>query len=286
MKKIHILRNITTLLLLFQVGVIFSQDSLIKNGDYWHYYDAGALNTDWAKITDFEQWKSGESPLGYGDGKIITELYFGKDPHKKHITKYFKKKIFIDSRFVAFEFKIQRDDGAVVFVNGKELFKDNMPNATTNHNTEALNTVKGEGEQIFNQHFFDGSIFKNGENIISVSIHQAYEYSSDCIFSLDLIGYDNPEALSFVIDDKNKSNQKLEQKIKDLSTKFEYEKIGLQKESLESTNYNLKVLIYLLSIFFLLSLIGYYFIILNIKKKNKEKILKYKREYYQRNKKK
>ena len=271
MKKIHILRNITTLLLLFQVGVIFSQDSLIKNGDYWHYYDAGALNTDWAKITDFEQWKSGESPLGYGDGKIITELYFGKDPHKKHITKYFKKKIFIDSRFVAFEFKIQRDDGAVVFVNGKELFKDNMPNATINFNTEAISTVKGDEEQIFNQHFFDGSILKNGENIISVSIHQAYEYSSDCIFSLDLIGYDNPEALSFVIDDKNKSNQKLEQKIKDLSTKFEYEKIGLQKESLESTNYNLKVLIYLLSIFFLLSLIGYYFIILNIKKKNKEK---------------
>ncbi|MDX6747799.1 hypothetical protein SHK09_13435 [Polaribacter sp. PL03] len=276
MKEITSLRNIFFLLFIFQGTTYFSQDIIVKDQDFWHYYDNGYLENDWINLTDFSNWKKGKSPLGYGDKKNKTELNFGNNKKKKHITKYFKKKFLIDNKYVAYEFKLQRDDGAVVYVNGKELFRDNMPNSTINNTTIAINTVKGEDEHNFKQHFFDNSIFKNGENIISVSVHQSYEYSSDCIFSLEIIGHNNTDVLSFVVDNKNKTNKELEVKIKDLNSKFEYEKILLQKESIENTNYNLKVLVFLISILFIISLFANYFIIQNLKKKSLEKNMKLK----------
>lgn len=265
------LKKITILLILLLTNQLYSQETIIKDQDYWHFYDNGYLDDDWVKLENFSDWKKGKSPLGYGDKKNNTILDFGNNKEKKHITKYFKKKIFLDKEYVAYEIKIKRDDGAVVYINGKEILKDNMPNVTINSTTLAVNTIKKEAERIFNQHFFVGNILKKGENIISVSIHQAYEYSSDCIFSLELIGHDNHEVLSFVLDKKNKTNKELELNIKNLNTKFEYDKILIQKESLESTNYNLKIIVFLISIFFILSLFGYYIILENVKKREKDK---------------
>ncbi|AUC86536.1 hypothetical protein CW731_15155 [Polaribacter sp. ALD11] len=271
MKILQLIKGVASILILLQVNMLFSQDTLIKNEDFWHYYDNGYLENDWISLEKFSNWKIGKSPLGYGDKKNKTNLSFGNNKEKKEITKYFKKKIFIDNKYLAYELKIQRDDGAVVYINGKELFRDNMPNSTISNTTIALKTIKKEAEHVFNQHFFDNTIFKNGENIISVSIHQANEFSSDCIFSLELIGHNNPEVLSFVLKNKNKKNKELEHKIRDLNSKFEYDKIVLQKESLENTNYNLKVLVFLISVFLILALFGYYFIIDSTKKRNKEK---------------
>lgn len=275
MKRLSFFREITSLILFLHVTLLFSQDILIQNEDTWSYYDNGYLENDWIQLNDFSSWKSGKSPLGYGDDINITELNYGNNKEKKHITKYFKKKVFIDNKYVAFEIRIQRDDGAVVYINGKELFRDNMPNATINNTTLALSTIQKEAEHEFTQHFFDNTLFKEGENILSVSIHQAYEESSDCIFSLELLGHNNPEVLSFVLDNKNKTNKNLESKIKDLNARFEYEKISHQKESLEGTNFNLKILVTLISLLFILSLIGTYFINENTNKKNntiKEKL--------------
>lgn len=275
MKRLSFFRKITSLILFLHVTLLFSQDILIQNEDSWHYYDNGYLENDWIQLNDFSDWKSGKSPLGYGDDITITELNYGNNKEKKHITKYFKKKIFIENKYAAFEIRIQRDDGAVVYINGKELFRDNMPNATINNTTLALSTIQKEAEHEFTQHYFDNTLFNEGENILSVSIHQAYEESSDCIFSLELLGHNNPEVLSFVLDNKNKTNKNLESKIKDLNARFEYEKISHQKESLEGTNFNLKILVTLISLLFILSLIGAYFINENTNKKNntiKEKL--------------
>lgn len=253
---------------LFSTNIFFSQEYLIKNEDSWHYFDNGYLEENWFEIINFSHWKTGKSPLGYGDKKNNTNtLYYGKNKEKKHITKYFKKRIDISKKYLAYEFKIQRDDGAIVYINGKELFRDNMPNSSINSKTLSISTVKNQEEHTFEQHFFDNSIFKKGENIISVSIHQAYEDSSDCIFSLELIGHENPEILPLVLENKNKTNKELESRIRDLNTKFEFEKVFLQKENLQSANDNLKLLIFLTTVFLILALVTMYIFNENHKKK-------------------
>ncbi|MEO9571517.1 MAG: hypothetical protein ABJH82_02015 [Polaribacter sp.] len=268
MKHLRLIKIIIPFVLSILSNSFIAQEVLIKNEDSWHYYDQGYLENDWININNFSDWKKGKSPLGYGDEINNTEISFGKKKEKKHITKYFKKKIFINNNYIAYEIRLQKDDGAVVYVNGKEIFRDNMPSDIEITNiTLSSNTIKGAKESEFNLHYVDKNIFNNGKNIISVEVHQAYKESSDCIFSLELIGHENPKILPFILDNKNKTNKDLEHQIKDLNNKFEYEKTLLQKESLEGTNYNLKFLVSLISILFIISLFGYYFIIENSKKK-------------------
>ena len=131
MKKNNTIIYKSTLLLCFVFSSFasYSQEILIKNGDQWSFYDKGYLEDNWYKNQNFQNWKTGNSPLGYGDDYIATIINYGNDKNNKEITKYFTKKVTIKdiTKFKGFEFRLQRDDGAVIYVNGKELYRDNMP---------------------------------------------------------------------------------------------------------------------------------------------------------------
>ena len=149
-----------------------------------------------------------------------------------------------------------------------------MPNnSSISFNTLSTSTIKGENEHKFYQHYFDNTILKEGENTIFVSVHQSNKSSSDCIFSLELLGHNSSEILSFVLENKNTKNNELENKIEILNLKFENEKILIKNESLQNIKFSLQILVFTLSIFLLMSLVGYYFILQNFKRK-KEKIYK------------
>ena len=262
------LNNLIALLILFQFTSINSQNKLIKNGDTWNYYDQGYLESDWMTKTEKYAWKKGATPIGYGDKKIVTEISFGDNAEEKHIVKYFKKNITISkTKYLAYEFRTLSDDGIVIYINGKELYRLNMPNATITNKTLAVNTVSKEEEDEYKINIFEDTFFKDGENIITTSVYQAYPNSSDCIFSLELIGHTSPKMLSIILDNKNKKNSDLELKIKEFNSKFEYEKILLKKENLDSLNFILKILLSLVSLLFILSLFGYYFIFEDHKKR-------------------
>ncbi|WP_435415989.1 helix-turn-helix transcriptional regulator [Polaribacter aestuariivivens] len=268
--------------ILFFLSIYFTnffvnaQEVVIRNGSDWYYYDQGYLNENWMLSNDLSNWKTGTSPIGYGDSKIKTEINFGGNEEKKHITKYFKKKINIDiKKYVAYEFKVQKDDGIVLYIDGKEIFRDNMPNVAITGKTLATDVIDGKDEDKYFSYIFDNTIFTKNEAIISVSVHQAYESSSDCIFDLELIGHDNPEILTVLVDKKNKLNSELLTKIEDLNEKIEFDKLIMQKELLENNNTNLKTSLFLTSILFILSLIGYYFLIQsknNNKRENEKKL--------------
>jgi DNA-binding CsgD family transcriptional regulator len=268
MKRVVITKLIITLTFLLHTIQLFSQDVIIKNGDSWSYFDKGYLNSNWVENIDHKLWPKGNTPIGYGDSQNNTTIYYGDNPDKKHIVKYFKKTIFIEKDYIAYEFRTQIDDGGVIYVNGTEILRTNMPKSTINNKTLAINTISSDEELEFRINVLERNIFKKGENTISVSVHQAYEYSSDCIFSLELIGHTSHKILSVVVENKNKDNKELENKIEQLNSKFEIEKVILQKEALSNTNYILKTSLVILSFLFILAIAGYYFVLEYIKRKN------------------
>ena len=166
-----------------------SQEKIIQNGDSWSYFDKGYLEDNWFKKQNYEDWKIGISPLGYGDRSIETKINFGSDEENKELIKYFTKKFAINdiSRFKGFELKLRRDDGAIIYINGKELYRDNMPDGSVIKSTKPSEVVNSKEEKLFYTKIFDTSIFNEGINTISVQVHQYNARSSDCIFSLSLI---------------------------------------------------------------------------------------------------
>lgn len=271
MKKENLL-IINLSFLLFFCEKLYSQETIIKNNDVWEYYDKGYLDTNWILQTEKYAWKKGNAPLGYHDKKINTEISYGNNIDDKHLLKYFKKEININQKdFLGYELRLLRDDGAVIYVNGKELFRSNMFITDITKNSIAKSTIDGDDEDIYNIHVFDSSIFKEGKNTIAVSIHQSNPGSSDCIFSLELVGHKSAEILEELIKNKDIINKDLEYQIKELGIKFKLEKETTKNETLTYANYNLKILLFIIIILFVLAIIGIYMLVENHRRKLKEK---------------
>ena len=75
----------------------------------------------------------------------------------------------------------------VVYVNGKEVFRDNLPDGTITFNTFALTAVGGADETTFFDASLEGVVLSR-ENVIAVELHQANATSSDTSFDLKLDG--------------------------------------------------------------------------------------------------
>jgi transposase-like protein len=76
--------------------------------------------------------------MGYGDGPEVTTVSYGPNENQKYRTTYFRREFNVDdpSDFASLSLELQRDDGAIVYLNGKLVFSSNMPTSGVNlHNS-------------------------------------------------------------------------------------------------------------------------------------------------------
>ena len=156
-------------------------EELISKGSTWLYLDDGSdLGTAW-HATDYDDsgWDSGQAPLGFGDDGEVTTLASG------HITYYFRHHFTVESteNIAGLSLSILRDDGAVVYLNGTEVYRTNMPTGPITANTTAASAV--ETNEFF-LHDFDASALLQGNNVVAVEVHQSSLTSSDVGFDFAL----------------------------------------------------------------------------------------------------
>src|SRR4030095_8359431 len=128
-------------------------DSLITVSSSWKYLDNGSnQGTAW-KATSFNDasWASGNAELGYGDADETTVVSYGPSANNKYITTYFRKSFTVANvaSYSSLTFGIVRDDGAIVYLNGTEVFRTNMPSGSFNFKTKATADVAGSNESTF-----------------------------------------------------------------------------------------------------------------------------------------
>ena len=128
-----------------------SEVTWITAGSSWRYLDTGVdLGTAWrAPAFDDSSWKTGKGIFGYGDPNQATTLGFGPNSSGKYITTYFRRTFVapVGAVYTNLTFKLLRDDGAIVWLNGRELYRSNMPEAPAaiTYLTTASTSVGGAG---------------------------------------------------------------------------------------------------------------------------------------------
>jgi hypothetical protein len=175
----------------FLIGKLQAQTTLIATGTSWKYLDNGSnQGTAWYG-TGFSDasWASGNAQLGYGDGDEATVVSYGPNSSAKYITTYFRKTISVAdaSLFTNYTLNIKRDDGVVVYINGAEKYRNNMPTGTITYTTGASTTCSDDGAGFQTATLASGSLV-TGTNVIAVEMHQVNGSSSDISFDLSLIG--------------------------------------------------------------------------------------------------
>jgi len=170
---------------------VFGQTILVDSGAVWKYLDDGT-NQDtlwWDPGFNDTTWASGPAQLGYGDGDEATVISYGTDPNNKYITYYFRHSFEVSnpSQYVGLLLRLLRDDGAVVYLNGVEIERSNMPAGTINYLTLASSTVSGGEEDMFFESYEDPTNLVVGTNVLAVEVHQRSVTSSDVSFDLKLV---------------------------------------------------------------------------------------------------
>ena len=180
---------------------------LIGFGSTWRYQDdgsnlypadddpfgggGGGVETPfYSEAFNDSGWATGVGRFGYGGDGEVTTVSFGPNSGSKFITTYFRRTFDYDpGAALAFDrgvINLYLDDGAVVFLNGVELRRVNMPGGRVTGSTRASSAAGGADEITPAEYEFDKSLLRDGENLLAVAVHQASSSSSDLGFDLRL----------------------------------------------------------------------------------------------------
>jgi hypothetical protein len=160
-------------------------------GAAWKYLDNGSdQGTAWRSPTfDDGAWASGPAELGYGAGGEATVVGYGPDSNNKYVTTYFRRSFPVEnaSRYSGLDVSLVRDDGAVVYLNGVEVWRSNMSAGDVLYNTYAASPeVSGGDESKWFNTTLPSAALVEGQNVLAVEIHQQRAASSDISFNLKL----------------------------------------------------------------------------------------------------
>ena len=123
--------GICLVLLAMTVSAAALDQTFIATGSAWRYRDAGQSPGAGWTLAGYDDggWASGPAQLGYGDGDEATVVSYGGNASAKAITTYFRRSFTVTgaASFQSLATRLLVDDGAVVYLNGVELRRDNLP---------------------------------------------------------------------------------------------------------------------------------------------------------------
>lgn len=159
-----------------------------QNTGIWKYYQTSLDGTDWKSDTyNDDSWASGTAPLGYASAGSAMYNTLNTKTLTKNKTCYYFRKSFNISDLKAddiFTLEYTLDDGCIVYVNGKEVARDNMPSGNVTYNSVATSYAVNNPNT--GKMTIPASYIKNGTNVIAVEVHNNQASSSDIMWAAGL----------------------------------------------------------------------------------------------------
>lgn len=170
-------------------------NTFIAKGSRWRYHDGGIdlTRAPWNAL-DYDDgfWAEGAAPLGYSDNgthtNIATKVSWGASSSAKQPTTYFRRAFPVDDPPLSMTARIRRDDGIVVYLNGVEALRDNLPTNTITYSTWASNAVASAAQYTYFEYAPKPSLMSAGLNLAAVEVHQQSGTSSDIVLDVELTG--------------------------------------------------------------------------------------------------
>lgn len=169
----------------------FNKLTLVPKGAAdWRYLDTGEYPGDaWpAPNYDDTKWRSGQAELGFGDDPMTT--IDGGPADRRHITTWFRRTFLVaddPSIYRSLILSLKLDDGGIVYLNGHEIYRANLPPAS-GPNTLADKEVQGAQEETWIVVPVPDAmgLLRPGVNQLAAEVHQSSVTSDDLTFDLEL----------------------------------------------------------------------------------------------------
>ena len=165
---------------------------LLTNGAGWKYLDDGTdQGTAWRqRVFDDSSWSNGVAEIGFGDDDanrpertLVRHIVSGQT----NVTFYFRAHLSVDNpaKYTNLIVRLLRDDGGVVYINGQEVYRNNISANPVLYSTFA-NAAAADDGAVYQVGTTNTSMLLAGDNVVAVEMHQNSFGSSDISFDLML----------------------------------------------------------------------------------------------------
>jgi hypothetical protein len=164
---------------------------LVSITNSWRYNDSGIdLGQTWhSPAFDDSGWLSGRALFDHGDAAgsvplpIATQLSF-KSPVQSSY--YFRTHFNFTNSLENLTLNITHiiDDGMVVYLNGLELYRFNMPSGTISYSTRASTSI--DNGSFSGPYSVPATGLQQGDNVLAVEVHQVNLTSTDVAMAVAL----------------------------------------------------------------------------------------------------
>jgi lysophospholipase L1-like esterase len=164
----------------------------IAGGSNWKYSDQGLdLGPNWAQPQyDDSAWAEGPARLGYNTAGLTTTVSFGTNSANKYITTYFRRTFVAPANvhYTNLTLRLNRADGAIVWLNGREFFRTNLPAGPVAFLDRATTVVGGDALYSYYPATVPIAGLPPGTNVVAVEIHKWSALQAYLSFDLELFG--------------------------------------------------------------------------------------------------
>lgn len=188
---------------LMGAGPVFGQTTdLVTWTHPWKYHNTGTLPAeDWMQPGyDDSAWPSGNGALGFPQnenlligGAGVNTVLSSNNAAGLFIIAYYFRTTFVlpTTNGISLTSSNLLDDGAVIYVNGREVVRPGMPGGPVTDSTFAFPGIEisGSGAAV---HPIPLDFVKVGTNVIAVEVHQVTTNSSDMILGMRLVSVPEP----------------------------------------------------------------------------------------------
>jgi hypothetical protein len=178
---------LTWALLLFASPGVGAEEVLIPRQSVWSYLDDGSdQGTAWREVDFVESWPTGPAELGFGDGATGAEGTVLEDVgmtcYFRHVFELAEDRL---RRIQGLRLGVRRDDGAIVYLNGHEIYRLGVDPGPIRFDEDGSTTYS---ETHFYRWYLGTEHLRAGTNVVAVEIHKANRRDDDLSFDLELVG--------------------------------------------------------------------------------------------------
>ncbi|WP_197720578.1 fibrinogen-like YCDxxxxGGGW domain-containing protein [Propionibacterium australiense] len=156
---------------------------LLEDNATWSYQSSDTVPAENWNAADYDaaSWSTGAAPIGYGDSALNTTVTPAQAAMQRPITTYFRNKFTVSNResMGGVSVSYVADDGAVVYINGKEVSRTRMSEGAVKADTRANKVIKTTDARA------DRTVVTvpadqlvDGENTIAIETHLNYRSSA------------------------------------------------------------------------------------------------------------
>ncbi len=166
---------------------------LVAFNSEWKYHPPGSSPPkQWTNLVfDDSAWPKGKAPIGYGDAGLATtiDISGAMQGNRKPATLHFRHEFKNDNANFEGHFAVQMrlDDGAIIYLNGKEVRRIGMRGGgKVGNDTLSVRNVQNKTEQQLVPIAIPRKHLRLGRNVLAIRLHQCDRTSSDAHFDLQM----------------------------------------------------------------------------------------------------